>query len=241
VVVADDEVDAAATGVRHLLHGLDAAVERHHKSKTIIGRKINGFLRDAVALGVAVGDVVAQTLGAKQGREVAHHRGHGGDAIHVVIAQHQHLFAALKGFNQAGHGVVHAAHQQRIGQTAQVGVKEFSGSFGRVKATLHQQGGYFRSNEEGLRQAVRQGRVGFGDIIPPLNRGYGHRILRQNGPKSTTKPRRFPVGVPLGRPSPSAMRKLQDFYRQYRQYIGTDALMYGTFILVLALMFVFFG
>jgi hypothetical protein len=37
------------------------------------------------------------------------------------------------------------------------------------------------------------------------------------------------------------MRKLQDFYQQYRQYIGTDALMYGTFMLVLALMFVFFG
>jgi hypothetical protein len=37
------------------------------------------------------------------------------------------------------------------------------------------------------------------------------------------------------------MRKLREFYNQYRQYIGTDVLMYGTFILVLALMFVFFG
>jgi hypothetical protein len=37
------------------------------------------------------------------------------------------------------------------------------------------------------------------------------------------------------------MRKLQEFYRNYRQYIGTDVLMYGTFILALALMFVFFG
>ena len=36
------------------------------------------------------------------------------------------------------------------------------------------------------------------------------------------------------------MRKLQEFYRQYRQYIGTDVLMYGVFILALALMFVFF-
>ena len=36
------------------------------------------------------------------------------------------------------------------------------------------------------------------------------------------------------------MRKLREFYRQYRQYIGTDALMYGTFILVLALMFAVF-
>lgn len=37
------------------------------------------------------------------------------------------------------------------------------------------------------------------------------------------------------------MRKLRNFYTQYRQYIGTDVLMYGTFALVLALMFVLFG
>ena len=35
------------------------------------------------------------------------------------------------------------------------------------------------------------------------------------------------------------MNKLQEFYRKYRQYIGTDALMYGVFILALALMFLF--
>jgi hypothetical protein len=37
------------------------------------------------------------------------------------------------------------------------------------------------------------------------------------------------------------MRKLQDFFRQYRQYIGTEALMYGTFIVLLAILVVFFG
>ena len=37
------------------------------------------------------------------------------------------------------------------------------------------------------------------------------------------------------------MRKLREFYSQYRPYIGTEVLMYGTFILVLALMFAFFG
>ena len=36
------------------------------------------------------------------------------------------------------------------------------------------------------------------------------------------------------------MRKLREFYHQYRQYIGPDVLMYGVFIVVLALMFVFF-
>lgn len=36
------------------------------------------------------------------------------------------------------------------------------------------------------------------------------------------------------------MRKLRDFYRQYRQYIGTDGLMYLVFVLVLGLLFVVF-
>jgi hypothetical protein len=37
------------------------------------------------------------------------------------------------------------------------------------------------------------------------------------------------------------MSKLRKFYRQYRQYIGTEVLMYGTFILVLVVLVVFFG
>ncbi|MBO2008444.1 hypothetical protein [Hymenobacter negativus] len=40
---------------------------------------------------------------------------------------------------------------------------------------------------------------------------------------------------------PRPMRKLQDFFRQYRQYIGTEALMYGTFIVILVILVVFFG
>lgn len=37
------------------------------------------------------------------------------------------------------------------------------------------------------------------------------------------------------------MNKLQEFYRKYRQYIGTDVLMYGVFIVVLVVLVVFFG
>ena len=36
------------------------------------------------------------------------------------------------------------------------------------------------------------------------------------------------------------MRKLRDFYRHYRPYIGTDGLMYLVFVLVLGLLFVVF-
>ena len=36
------------------------------------------------------------------------------------------------------------------------------------------------------------------------------------------------------------MNKLCEFYRQYRQYILSDGLMYGVFALVLALLFAFF-
>jgi hypothetical protein len=42
-------------------------------------------------------------------------------------------------------------------------------------------------------------------------------------------------------PAPPLMNKFRKFYREYRQYILSDGLMYVVFILVLALMFVFFG
>ena len=57
--------------------------------------------------------------------------------------------------------------------------------------------------------------------------------------KVRPNPSPAPPAVP-SRPAPPLMSKLPEFYRKYRQYIGTDALMYGTFILVLALLFVFF-
>jgi hypothetical protein len=37
------------------------------------------------------------------------------------------------------------------------------------------------------------------------------------------------------------MNKLQEFYRKYQQYIGTEVLMYGVFIVVLVVLVVFFG
>lgn len=36
------------------------------------------------------------------------------------------------------------------------------------------------------------------------------------------------------------MRQLREFYQRYRQYISPDALMYLVFIVVLALLFLFF-
>ena len=37
------------------------------------------------------------------------------------------------------------------------------------------------------------------------------------------------------------MQKLRDFYRHYRPYIGTDALMYAAFAVVLGLLVALFG
>lgn len=37
------------------------------------------------------------------------------------------------------------------------------------------------------------------------------------------------------------MSRLRDFFQRYRQYILSDGLMYVVFIVVLALLFVFFG
>jgi hypothetical protein len=68
-------------------------------------------------------------------------------------------------------------------------------------------------------------------------------MLRQNGFKSTTKPLPAPASPTFGAviSVPHAMSKLPDFFRKYRQYIGTEVLMYGTFILILVVLVVFFG
>ena len=42
-------------------------------------------------------------------------------------------------------------------------------------------------------------------------------------------------------PYPPAVRKLREFYQQYQQYILSDGLMYVVFVVVLGLMFLFFG
>ena len=94
VVVADDEIDAPAGRVGHGLHGLDAAVEGHDEGEAVVGGVVDGGARDAVALGVAVGDVVVQALDAEERREVAHHERHRRDAVYVVVAKHEHLLAA---------------------------------------------------------------------------------------------------------------------------------------------------
>ena len=40
--------------------------------------------------------------------------------------------------------------------------------------------------------------------------------------------------------SPTPMPRLREFYQRYRQYILSDGLMYVVFILVLAVLFIFF-
>jgi hypothetical protein len=76
-----------------------------------------------------------------------------------------------------------------------------------------------------------------------VGRALSSKVSRKTDETATRRPLRPGCGVTLGAPllPQPAMQRLRDFYRRYKQYILSDALMYIVFIVVLALMFVFFG
>ena len=57
-MVADDEIYALLFGIRYLLDGLNAAVEYDNQFNPCLCGKVYSFFADAIALFLAVGDIV---------------------------------------------------------------------------------------------------------------------------------------------------------------------------------------
>jgi hypothetical protein len=103
VVVADDEVHAALVGVGHLVDGFDAAVERDDERDAAADGVVDALERDAVALIVAVGDVVFDRRGV--GAEEFVDQRHGRCAVHVVIAINHDPLLVAQGLVEALDGL----------------------------------------------------------------------------------------------------------------------------------------
>ena len=84
MVVADNHVDTVPGGVFRLVRLLDAAVEGDDEAALLFNGVVHALERDAVALGVAVGDIEEQVvhIGAQDAIDERHRRG----AVHVVVA-----------------------------------------------------------------------------------------------------------------------------------------------------------
>ena len=113
-VVADDEVDAFLLGVGYLVGSLDAAVEHDDEADARLAGIVDALPRDAVAVFVAVGDVVVDV--AVELLQEAVDQCHGGASVHVVVAIDEDAFLAAQGFVQSAHGLLHVLEEERVVQ-----------------------------------------------------------------------------------------------------------------------------
>ena len=145
-MVTDNDIDSLAAGILHFLDGLDAAVQRNNQVHAIVGRPVQGLVREAVAFVVAVRDIERELLGEilEEGIQLGHSRG----AVYVVVAVNQDLLLAHDGLVQTLYGLVHILHQERIVQVFQLRAEETAGFFKVVYATLDQKVGQNPVNAE---------------------------------------------------------------------------------------------
>ena len=150
VVVADDEVDAFLTGIRYLLHGLDAAVQHDNQLHTRPRGIVHALHRHSIALFIAVRDVIVDVGVILLDKLVDQRDGRG--AVHVIVAVNQYPFLSAHCPVQAFHGYVHILHQERVVQFGELGAEEFPRRLDRGDATLHQQPRQYRADAQCLRQ-----------------------------------------------------------------------------------------
>ena len=127
VVVADDHVHAEGFGIGYLLHGLYAAVQSYDKRVSVLVAPVDAFIGYAVALVVAVGDIVFDI-----GVEIAYkrvHQSHRRSAVHIIVSVDEHFLLIGNGFFESFHSFVHVLHQKRVMELGQVRLEELPGSF----------------------------------------------------------------------------------------------------------------
>ena len=140
MVIGDDEVDAEGGGKGGLLHAGDAAVHGDDERDALLGKRADRIAAEAVALLYAAGDVHEHRRPA--GAEIIGQKAGGGDAVHVVIAEHGDGLAAGKRAVDARHGLVHIAHEEGGVDQRAFAVEMRGGLLGRDDAARGQYGRY---------------------------------------------------------------------------------------------------
>ncbi len=155
VVVADDEIDAQRFGILDLFARLDPAVQRDDQLHAGRSRGLDPLDRDAVALGVAVGDVERQ-LGVPQTLQERIHQCHGRRSVHVVVAVDHHFLLLSDGLFDPGHRPIHVLHPERIVQVFEPGFKKLTCFLVSFDAPLNQEARQNGSDPELDRQMLGQ-------------------------------------------------------------------------------------
>ena len=126
VVVADDEVDAKALGIVYHLVGLDATVEDDDELHTRLMGKVYPLLAHAVALVVAVGDIIVD-IGIELLQKLVHQR-HGRTSVDVVVSIDEDALLAPHGIVESVHGHVHILHEEGVDKVGELWAEESLGS-----------------------------------------------------------------------------------------------------------------
>ena len=86
MMVGDHHIHAQRGGEVHLLVAGDAAVHGDHQRGALVPQALDGLPAEAVAILDPAGDM-PQAPDAAAG-EIVHQQHRGGDAVHVVVAEH---------------------------------------------------------------------------------------------------------------------------------------------------------
>lgn len=114
VVVGDHHVEPERGGVLHLTDRRDAVVHRDDEAHPVVVDELQRLPVEAVALPVALGDVIADVRARGLEIAVEHDRRH--DAVAVVVAVDGDPLPLGKRPPDARHGLIHVADRQRVGQ-----------------------------------------------------------------------------------------------------------------------------
>ena len=114
MVVGDDHVDADLRGVRSLLDGGDAAVDRYDKAYALRLERVERGAVEPVALLVPVGDI-GHTLDPLAAQIVRDKAG-GGDAVHIIVAVDCDGLPVPYRAQDALVRLVHVQHQHGVAQ-----------------------------------------------------------------------------------------------------------------------------
>jgi len=183
VVVADDHVDTAFRSIRHLVHGLDPAVERDDQAHTLAGRPIDAQERDAITFGITVGDVEREVAG--EALQEGIDQGHGRGAIHIVIAVHHDALVLAQSPFDAFDGHEHVGHQEGVVQLLQRGPEVDRGRCGILQATLHEQCGR-HGWASIIHHAAKNRFIGLWPQPPTLRSYCTHGVKVRAGPPPIT-------------------------------------------------------
>ncbi len=112
MVVGDDDVQAQAIPVAHLLDGADAAVNGHYQLGPLGGQIPQGTEVQAIALLDAMGDV-GLDLGAQGGQRLHQERG-SGHPVGVEVSVDDYRLSGADSPPDAGHGLIHPFHLEGV-------------------------------------------------------------------------------------------------------------------------------